>query len=110
MSALRALSIAFRELQVPELEAARKELAELKARLEEVEDELRFQCQINAIESKMQDRFRRRNTLLESENKRLREDVEGRQNVVLEMISENAKLRERLERLSKRRKTQDTSK
>ena len=37
------MSIAFRELQVPELEAARKELAEVKARLEQAEDELRSQ-------------------------------------------------------------------
>ena len=102
MSSLRALSIAFRELQIPELQAARKELAELKAKLEKVEDELRFQCKVNAIESRIQDRFRRRNTELENENKRLREDVEGRQKVVLETISENVKLRERL---SKRRKT-----
>ena len=106
MLTFKALSLAFRELQAPELEAARKELAEVKARLAEVEDELRFDRKVIAIQTNVQDRFRRRNTELERENKRLREDVEGRQQVVLEHISEIVKLRDRL---SKRRKTQDAS-
>ena len=106
MLTFKALSVAFRELQAPELEAARKELAEVKARLAEVEDELRFDRKVIAIQTNVQDRFGRRNTELERENKRLREDVEGRQQVVLEHISEIVKLRDRL---SKRRKTQDAS-
>ena len=106
MLTFKALSVAFRRRQAPELEAARKELAEVKARLAEVEDELRFDRKVIAIQTNIQDRFRRRNTELERENKRLREDVEGRQQVVLEHISEIVKLRDRL---SKRRKTQDAS-
>ena len=106
MSALRALSVAFRELRAPELEAARTELAEVKARLEDVEDKLRHHYKARTIELQIRDRYRRRNALLESENKRLREYAEERQTFLSETMDENIKL---CQRLSKGRKTQDTS-
>ena len=69
-----------------------------------MEVELNFQYRVSEHEAKTQNALRRRNYILESENRRLKEDVEARQRAVLETISDNVKLRDNL---CKRRKKKD---
>ena len=106
MSALRALSIACRELQIPELAAAQQALVEVKAKLEEANDETRWQREFVGHLVKQADSFRRQIIRLEGEIQRLKDTVASQKQAVLRGVRENLELNERL---SKRRKTKDSS-
>ena len=78
----KALSTVFRELRAPELEAAQAEVARLKeelaltnARLDEAEDEIRFNHRDIQYRSDEGDKLRRKVCRLERDNKALTEQV-----------------------------------
>jgi len=103
MLAFKALSTVFRELKAPELEAAQEEVARLKeelanvrAKLEEAEDEIRFNSMVLQDVCKRRDQEAYRRVRLESENKRLQERADGLMENVREGIRENLELRDKL--------------
>ena len=68
MLAFKALSVAFREMQAPELEATLRELAEVSTRLREVESELnleRAEGRFRAVLDERVEHLNRENLILE---------------------------------------------
>ena len=113
MLSLKALSIAFRELQAPELEAAQakvarleEELAQVKDKLEEAEKDLVYNQRFMKEQNDKQWALKLKVWHLERDNGALTKQVEALSESLRKSFGETVQLKERL---YKRRKKDSTN-